>query len=189
MGCHALLQGVFPTPGLNPGLLHLPALAGKFFTTSAPGKPSSYILKYPRFPSSKIFSPHFYTYLSPDTSIPRYRSSPDQSPGLRHSCGASPEGPHLRDQRCVKRPQGHSGAPLLLPFPVFLNFSTTQLSPSLSLPFHHISPTPLESTLPFTTTTSVVCKTHSTSPPTTEGSSSLGSPPLASSLCSPFFTQ
>ena len=22
MGCHALLQGIFPTPGLNPGLLH-----------------------------------------------------------------------------------------------------------------------------------------------------------------------
>ena len=124
---------------MNPGLLHPPALAGKFFTTSATWKPSSYIRKYPTFPSSIIFSPHFYTYLSPDTSIPRYRSSPDQSPGLRHPCGASPEGPHLRDQRCVQRRQGHSGAPLLLPFPVFLIFSTTQLSPALShsLPTTH----------------------------------------------------
>ena len=37
-GCHALLQGIFPTQGLN---LHLmsPALVGGFFTSSAPGKP------------------------------------------------------------------------------------------------------------------------------------------------------
>ena len=34
-GCHALLQGIFPTQVLNPRLLHLPALAGGFFTTGA----------------------------------------------------------------------------------------------------------------------------------------------------------
>ena len=35
VGCHALLQGIIQTRGLNPCLLHLsPALAGKFFTTS-----------------------------------------------------------------------------------------------------------------------------------------------------------
>ena len=34
MGCHARLQGVFPTRGLNPRLMS-PALAGGFFTTSA----------------------------------------------------------------------------------------------------------------------------------------------------------
>ena len=34
MGCPALLQGVFPTQGLNPLLLRLPALADGFFTTS-----------------------------------------------------------------------------------------------------------------------------------------------------------
>ena len=33
-GCF-LLQGIFPTQGLNLGLLHLPALAGGLFTTSA----------------------------------------------------------------------------------------------------------------------------------------------------------
>jgi len=32
MGCHALLQGIFPTQELNPCLLS-PALAGGFFTT------------------------------------------------------------------------------------------------------------------------------------------------------------
>ena len=46
MGCHFLLQGIFPTRGWNPGLLHcrriiyhlspqMVALAGWFFTTSA----------------------------------------------------------------------------------------------------------------------------------------------------------
>ena len=32
---HALLQVIFPTQGSNLSLLHLPALAGGFFTTSA----------------------------------------------------------------------------------------------------------------------------------------------------------
>ena len=31
--CHALLQGIFLTQGLDPHLLRLPALAGMFFTT------------------------------------------------------------------------------------------------------------------------------------------------------------
>ena len=35
VGYHALLQGIFLTQGSNPRLLHLPALAGGFFTTSA----------------------------------------------------------------------------------------------------------------------------------------------------------
>ena len=35
MGCHALLQGIFPTQESNPCLLWSPALAGEFFTTSA----------------------------------------------------------------------------------------------------------------------------------------------------------
>ena len=34
VGCQALLQGIFPTQGLNPCLTS-PALAGGFFTTSA----------------------------------------------------------------------------------------------------------------------------------------------------------
>ena len=34
MGCHALLQGIFPTQGSNLGLVS-PVLAGGFFTTSA----------------------------------------------------------------------------------------------------------------------------------------------------------
>ena len=34
VGCHALLQGIYPTQGSNPSL-RSPALAGGFFTTSA----------------------------------------------------------------------------------------------------------------------------------------------------------
>ena len=37
VGCHFLLQGIFPTQGSNLGLLSLPALAGGFFTASATG--------------------------------------------------------------------------------------------------------------------------------------------------------
>ena len=33
--CHFLLQGIFPTQESNPDLLHLPALAGGFFASSA----------------------------------------------------------------------------------------------------------------------------------------------------------
>ena len=33
VGCHALLQGIFPTQGLNPPLFMSPALAGGFFIT------------------------------------------------------------------------------------------------------------------------------------------------------------
>ena len=35
VGCHAVLQEIFPTQGSNPHLLTFPALAGGFFTTSA----------------------------------------------------------------------------------------------------------------------------------------------------------
>ena len=34
VGCHALLQGIYPTPGIEPVSLMSPALAGRFFTTS-----------------------------------------------------------------------------------------------------------------------------------------------------------
>ena len=41
VGCHSFLQGIFPTQGSDPSFLHLPALAGGFFTTESPGKPKS----------------------------------------------------------------------------------------------------------------------------------------------------
>ena len=35
VGCPALLQGIFPDPGIKPASLMSPVLAGRFFTTSA----------------------------------------------------------------------------------------------------------------------------------------------------------
>ena len=35
VGCYALLRGIFPTQGLNPGSLMFSALASVFFTISA----------------------------------------------------------------------------------------------------------------------------------------------------------
>ena len=35
VGCYALLQGIFPTQGLNPHLIKSPALVGGFFTMGA----------------------------------------------------------------------------------------------------------------------------------------------------------
>ena len=40
VGFHFLLQGIFPTRGLNPTSLVSPALAGGFFTAAPPGKPT-----------------------------------------------------------------------------------------------------------------------------------------------------
>ena len=34
VGCHALLQGIFSSPGIEPMSVASPALAGRFFTTS-----------------------------------------------------------------------------------------------------------------------------------------------------------
>ena len=42
VGCHALLQGIFPTQGLNLHSLMSPALSGRFFTTS-----TTWIFMYP----------------------------------------------------------------------------------------------------------------------------------------------
>ena len=36
VGCHFLLQGIFPTKELNPHLFMSPALVGGFFTTNTP---------------------------------------------------------------------------------------------------------------------------------------------------------
>ena len=41
VGCHFLLQGIFPTQGPNLSLMCLPAMAGRFFTTDRPGKPKA----------------------------------------------------------------------------------------------------------------------------------------------------
>ena len=41
VGCHFLLQGIFPTQGQNPCSLKSSALVGGFFTTAPPEKPNN----------------------------------------------------------------------------------------------------------------------------------------------------
>ena len=48
MGCHFLLQEIFPTQGSNLRLLPLASLTGRFFTTVLPGKPY-HCINIPRF--------------------------------------------------------------------------------------------------------------------------------------------
>ena len=48
VGCHALLQGIFPTPGLNPGLPHCRQI---LYWLSHQGSPK--ILKWVAYPFSK----------------------------------------------------------------------------------------------------------------------------------------
>ena len=43
MGCHFLLQGIFPTQGLNPHLLRLLQREAGSFTTEPPGRPTAYL--------------------------------------------------------------------------------------------------------------------------------------------------
>ena len=59
VACHALLQGIFPTQGLNSRLVS-PALAGGFFTTSTTFLPSF---------SLSPFQPCVYSYLSTNTLV------------------------------------------------------------------------------------------------------------------------
>ena len=40
VGCHFLLQGNLPDPGIEPDSLASPTLAGKLFATVPPGKPN-----------------------------------------------------------------------------------------------------------------------------------------------------
>ena len=48
MGCHFLLQGIFPTQELNPGLLHLLHWLSGFFSAEPPGKQIITSLGYPK---------------------------------------------------------------------------------------------------------------------------------------------
>ena len=51
-GCHALLQGIFPTQRSNP--LMSPALPGRFFTTSATWEAHSNLSKFTRLVTSRV---------------------------------------------------------------------------------------------------------------------------------------
>ena len=47
MGCHALLQGIFPTQGLNPGLLHCRRILYPLSHQGSPGPRVVIFYKHP----------------------------------------------------------------------------------------------------------------------------------------------
>ena len=51
--CHALLQGIFPTQGLNPYLCMSPALQAGSLPLVPPGKPRSFFTFWPKLPFVK----------------------------------------------------------------------------------------------------------------------------------------
>ena len=57
VGCRALLQGIFPTQGLNLASVS-PALGGGFLTTEPPGKPGYIMMNYYQI----WFSQHFHLF-------------------------------------------------------------------------------------------------------------------------------
>ena len=66
VGCHFLLQGIFPTQGLIPSLLMSPALAGGFFTTSATWEAHYWPIKGEQRPPGKQRHPYQARYLRSD---------------------------------------------------------------------------------------------------------------------------
>ena len=62
VGCHFLLQGIFPAQGLNPFPLRLPALAGGFFTTGTTWEAHIYVYKDSKIHIHIDFYIHMYLY-------------------------------------------------------------------------------------------------------------------------------
>ena len=63
VGCHVLLQGELPEPGIKPPSLESPTEAGGFFTTPPPGKPTPLVytdedLKITTLASLKVIYMH-----------------------------------------------------------------------------------------------------------------------------------
>ena len=107
LGCHFLLQGIFPTQGSNPCLLCLLHWQVGSLPLVPPGKPGSYGRGLPR--------PHTYTAQG-RASIPPGSQYPENSTGHVRLCSSSliPR-THTRSQRselrsnkrtdCVPQPQ------------------------------------------------------------------------------------
>ena len=105
LGCHALLQGIFPTPGLNPGLMS-PALAGGFFTTSAshlrspyPSQASVQTLPPPRAPATPLIQSKLPVLLHPYVHFHLQNTHPnqEQAPGW-----LSPSSSVFRETECFR---------------------------------------------------------------------------------------
>ena len=60
VGCHALLQGIFPTQGSNPGLLHLLHWQVGSLPLVPPGKPIGCLVKFKFHKNNKIFHGKYF---------------------------------------------------------------------------------------------------------------------------------
>ena len=74
LGCHDLLEGIFPTQGLNPGLLHC---RGIVYHLSHQGSPS--ILEWVAYPFSRGEIPH--SGIEPGSPALQVDSLPAKLPG------------------------------------------------------------------------------------------------------------
>ena len=94
MGCHVLLQGIFPNQGLNPSLLH----CSRFFTMWATGEACIGVKKWKRKPLScvQLFATP-WTVESMEFSRPVYWSGePFPPPGDLPNLGITPKSPTLQ---------------------------------------------------------------------------------------------
>jgi len=99
VGCHSLLQGIFPTQGLSPYLLCLPYLQAGFLPLAPPGKPMC-LYTYRRLSWSRIrllcgrpgFDPSVGKIPWRRERQPTPVSLPGESHGQRSPMGYSPSG-------------------------------------------------------------------------------------------------
>ena len=84
VGCHFLLQGIFPTQGSNPGLLH----CGQTTTIWAPGKPLVFLKQM------KIWEPWIWRNFSPESDV---WASISLCVNLQDDCHHLPPSPLLLD--------------------------------------------------------------------------------------------
>ena len=93
VGCHALLQGIFPNQETNPSLFTSPALAGRVFTTSTPRRhlpptPISYTTLKAYLLSS--FHPEHYVWILTKSSKtywkPKTQSKETETDLIQQGC-------------------------------------------------------------------------------------------------------
>ena len=108
VGCHFLVQGDLPHPGIKPASPASPALAGGFFTTEPPGKPPSHELR----PTRDTTTSCFWTGARATQGLPRC----EQNPSLE-----CPDHRWSRDDILMSR-TGHSSVSFLPYSPFMIDF-------------------------------------------------------------------
>ena len=109
VGCHALLQGIFPTQGSFPAF---PVLAGRFFTAETPGKPSLTLnSKQKFFPEAswrtRVMQTGSYTAVFLEQLQSNQTPPPSWAPVTPQFRGLAPiHKPHLEQHSSTPAPSG-----------------------------------------------------------------------------------